>query len=126
MISKMEIGRDTINQISSLVSKSNEVGGAIFGIESNGLLLCEAISFKVGGNREVRFDEDDIQLFYPPNGLRLLGSWHTHPNCSVVVPSSIDYCQWSKWNAEYIHLIAIRSKVVIFNATGKLIYEENT
>lgn len=102
-----KIDNEVKQLLNSYTNFPYEVGGAVFGtIETRGKVVhVKAISFKHGEKYRINFTNKDKQLFCAPNGLILLGTWHSHPFQVEPFPSSIDTRQWRKWSSEYIHII---------------------
>lgn len=111
---RIRITNETIDQLYGYFDSAEEVGGALFGIKKNQTIEIIAVSMKYGTETSITFDRNDLRLFYPPDGMELLGTWHTHPFQITPSPSFVDYNQWSIWDNKYIHLILARRSGIFY------------
>lgn len=111
---KIRITSNIIDQLYGYFDSDYEVGGALFGSRNKQTIEVMAVSMKYGTDTTITFDKNDLRLFYPPNDMELLGTWHTHPFQNTPIPSVIDYAQWSIWDKKFIHLILARRTGIFF------------
>lgn len=117
--SKIELDKSVFESFTDYRLYPNEVGGALFGTRNRGTYKIIAISIKQGEQFRISFNEHDSRLFFPPENLILLGTWHTHPFQEVPTPSIIDYAQWRNWGRKLVHIILGESVYSIYNRNGK-------
>lgn len=122
-ISRYRFSNELIELITLYSDFPHEVGGAIFGKTTDSTVEIVAASFKHGNKLRICFDPGDGNLFYPPTGLTVIGTWHTHPHQSTPRPSSIDLNQWNEWEQYLIHLIVTNKKITIYSSSGKQLKE---
>lgn len=122
-ISRYNFSKEFIELIALYRDFPHEVGGAIFGKTINSTVEIVATSFKHGSTLRICFDSNDRNLFYPPAGLTVIGTWHTHPHQSTPKPSSIDLNQWNEWEQSLIHLIVANKKIILYSSSGKVLKE---
>ncbi len=119
--SKIVLNSNVINLLRLYYKNEIEVGGAIFGAKSFNRITIDAISHKQGERDKIVFDMDDKKIFSSPEGMILLGTWHSHIGGYAPVPSIIDLHQWYHWDRKLIHLIISSSCVSFFNYKGRKI-----
>lgn len=89
----------------------HEVGGILFGEENTDYIDVKSLSFKHGEKYKIDFTNEDRKLFSGPEGMSILGTWHTHPFQSEPFASNIDITQWKKWNKKYYHMVVGEKKL---------------
>ncbi|EAE6208693.1 Mov34/MPN/PAD-1 family protein [Listeria innocua] len=122
--SEFELESNVLDSFIDYSQYPNEVGGALFGIRNKRTYKIMVISIKQGERFRITFDEQDTRLFFPPENLILLGTWHTHPFQKIPDPSIIDYYQWKRWRRDLIHIILGETVYSIYNRNGKKLTTE--
>ncbi len=118
---KIEISSSVEQSLYRYIKFPNEVGGGLFGIKEEKCIQIKAISMKQGEEARITFYDTDSRLFSPPEGLILLGTWHSHPFQDNPIPSIIDLTQWKIWQSEFLHLIIGERRLICCNSNGKII-----
>ena len=112
---KVNIRETLLEQLIGYYTSENEAGGAVFGKSlSSRQCYVEALSVKQGEINSISFDGNDLRLFHPPQGMSLIGTWHTHLHQKWPKPSLIDYYQWSQWSKELVHIIVCENIISVF------------
>ncbi len=110
----INVKQDVFKLFDIYYSSKFEVGGILFGKFENDIIHILAISLKKGTPNEVTFNSKDVPIFIVPEGMEVVGTWHSHIDQRNIAPSEIDYRQWSKWNRKYVHIIINHEECVVF------------
>lgn len=118
---KVNLSENVIQLLMIYSVFSHEVGGALFGIKIDDDIYISALSLKHGGKLSINFSSDDKRIFYAPQGDRLIGTWHLHPNSELEKPSRQDIYQWKDWGCDLLHIIISKRGLTVFAFNAEVI-----
>lgn len=121
----IEIDYEVIQLLKHVRDYPCEAGGVIFGLKTISDIRLKTLSYKKGDLLSVTFKKNDYQIFYEPDYMEILGTWHFHPGNISSNPSFIDKAQYFMWGRKYIHIICNNLGYKIFDYRGRCIYEES-
>lgn len=111
---EVTFGVNFLKILSSLKDFKHEVGGLIYGSKDEIKLYIKTLTVKHGDINFLKIDHKDINLYFIPQDMQFLGTWHSHPVNGPPTPSNMDIVFWNSLDKSLIHAIVSFDQIIIY------------